>query len=113
MSTRLLQSISPSRSLTLSMAILKGVKNVGAIFIGSYAAMACGDYASGTNHILLTAGYARIQSGLDVQHFCQRSIFQMISREGLLGMADRVETIAEAEGLPAHARSVKIRRVPP
>jgi len=95
------------------MTILKGVKNAGAIFLGSYAAVACGDYASGTNHVLPTAGYARIHSGLDVQHFCKRSTVQMISREGLLGMADIVETLADAEGLPAHARSVRIRRDKP
>lgn len=95
------------------MTVLRGVKNAGAIFLGSYAAVACGDYASGTNHVLPTAGYARIHSGLDVQHFCTRSTVQMVSKEGLLGMADIVETLADAEGLPAHARSVRIRRNKP
>ncbi len=94
------------------MSALREIRNAGALFLGSYSAVACGDYASGTNHVLPTAGYARTHSGLDVQHFCKRSTVQMISVEGLLGMADTVETIAEAEGLPAHARSVRVRRNP-
>lgn len=94
------------------MSTLREIRNAGAIFLGSYSAVACGDYASGTNHVLPTAGYARTHSGLDVQHFCKRSTVQMISREGLLGMADTIETIAEAEGLPAHARSVRVRKNP-
>lgn len=93
-------------------SLLRDIRNAGAIFLGSYSAVACGDYASGTNHVLPTAGNARMHSGLDVQHFCKRSTVQMISREGLLGMADTVETIADAEGLGAHARSVRIRRNP-
>jgi len=92
------------------MGILQEVYNAGSIFLGNYAAVACGDYASGTNHVLPTAGYARLHSGLDVQHFCKRSTVQLISREGLEGIGDTIETIAEAEGLHAHARSVRIRR---
>ncbi|MCU0632609.1 MAG: histidinol dehydrogenase [Methanolinea sp.] len=92
------------------MGVMQEVYNAGSIFLGSYAAVACGDYASGTNHVLPTAGYARLHSGLDVQHFCKRSTVQLISREGLEGIGDTIETIAEAEGLHAHARSVRIRR---
>jgi len=92
------------------MGVLREVRNAGAIFLGSYAAVACGDYASGTNHVLPTAGYARIHSGLDVQHFCKRSTVQLISKDGLEAMADTIETVAGAEGLFAHARSVRIRR---
>ncbi|HNQ30812.1 MAG: bifunctional histidinal dehydrogenase/ histidinol dehydrogenase [Methanoregulaceae archaeon PtaB.Bin009] len=92
------------------MGVLHGIRCAGAVFLGNYAAVACGDYASGTNHVLPTAGYAQVHSGLDVQHFCRRSTVQLITREGLEGMGDTVETIAEAEGLVAHARSVRIRR---
>jgi len=92
------------------MGVLREVRNAGAIFLGSYAAVACGDYASGTNHVLPTAGYARIHSGLDVQHFCKRSTVQLISKDGLEAMADTIETVAGAEGLFAHARLVRIRR---
>jgi histidinol dehydrogenase len=86
------------------------VQNAGAIFVGRYSAVACGDYAVGTNHVLPTAGYARTYSGLDVQHFCKTASVEMISRDGLEAIGDIVETIADAEGLPAHAESVRIRR---
>ncbi len=92
------------------LPVLSGVRNAGSIFVGAFAAVACGDYASGTNHVLPTAGYARTYSGLDVNHFCRRSTVQMITREGLDCIGDVVETIAEAEGLHAHAESVRIRR---
>jgi histidinol dehydrogenase len=92
------------------LSALSGVKNAGSIFIGPYAPVACGDYASGTNHVLPTAGYASRFSGLDVNHFCKTSTVQMISRQGLETIGDVVETIAEAEGLSAHAESVRVRR---
>jgi len=93
-----------------SFAVLNAVKNAGSIFVGPYAAVACGDYASGTNHVLPTAGYARQYSGLDVNHFCKTSSVQLIGREGLESIGDIVESIADAEGLSAHAQSVRIRR---
>ena len=86
------------------------VQNAGAIFVGRYSSVACGDYAVGTNHVLPTAGYAKTYSGLDVQHFCKTASVEMISREGLEVIGDTVETIANAEGLHAHAESVRIRR---
>ena len=79
------------------LGILNRIRSAGSIFVGPYAAVACGDYASGTNHVLPTAGYARFYSGLDVNHFCRRSTVQVI-------------TIADAEGLHAHAESVRVRR---
>ena len=92
------------------LGILTRIRSAGSIFVGPYAAVACGDYASGTNHVLPTAGYARLYSGLDVNHFCRRSTVQMITREGLSAIGDVVETIADAEGLHAHAESVRVRR---
>lgn len=92
------------------LSALGEVRNAGSIFIGPYAPVACGDYASGTNHVLPTAGYASRFSGLDVNHFCKTSTVQMISRRGLETIGDVVETIAEAEGLSAHAESVRVRR---
>jgi histidinol dehydrogenase len=89
---------------------LTRIRNAGSIFVGPYAAVACGDYASGTNHVLPTAGYARLYSGLDVNHFCRRSTVQMITKDGLEAIGDVVETIADAEGLHAHADSIRIRR---
>ena len=96
-----------------SLSLLGKIRNAGSIFIGPYAAVACGDYASGTNHVLPTAGNARYYSGLNVAHFTKTSTIQMIDQEGLEAIGDIVETIADAEGLSAHADSVRIRRIAP
>jgi histidinol dehydrogenase len=93
-----------------SFTVLAHVRNAGSIFVGPYAPVACGDYASGTSHVLPTAGYARQYSGLDVHHFCKTSTVQIIEKEGLESIGDVIETIADAEGLHAHAESVRIRR---
>jgi histidinol dehydrogenase len=91
------------------MSALNLVRNAGSIFIGPYSPVAAGDYASGTNHILPTAGNASVSSGLNVAHFRKTSTIQMISREGLEEMAPVIERIAEAEGLTAHRDSVRVR----
>jgi histidinol dehydrogenase len=93
-----------------SLSIVTRVENAGAIFVGKYSVVASGDYAIGTNHVLPTAGYAKLYSGLDVNHFCKTASVEMVSQEGLEAIGDIVETIAEAEGLFAHSESVKIRR---
>jgi len=93
-----------------SLSLVTRVENAGAIFVGRYSAVAGGDYGVGTNHVLPTAGYARLTSGLDVNHFCKTASVEMIDRQGLEVFGDIVETIAEAEGLFAHAESVRIRR---
>jgi histidinol dehydrogenase len=93
-----------------SLALVTRVENAGAIFVGRFSAVAGGDYAVGTNHVLPTAGYAKLYSGLDVNHFCKTASVEMIDRQGLDRFGDIVETIAEAEGLFAHAESVRIRR---
>ena len=92
-----------------AMGALNIVRNAGSIFIGPYTPVAAGDYASGTNHILPTAGNASVMSGLNVSHFRKTSTVQMLSREGLEEMAEVIETIAEAEGLTAHRDSVRGR----
>ncbi len=92
------------------LGVLGHVRHAGSIFVGPYAAVACGDYASGTNHVLPTAGYARMYSGLDVNHFCKTSTVQIIDRQGLSEIGGIIETLADAEGLHAHAESVRIRR---
>lgn len=89
---------------------LQSVKNAGSIFIGPYTPVACGDYASGTNHVLPTAGNARLYSGLNVAHFTKTSTVQMMDPNGLEAIGDIVEVLADAEGLHAHADSVRIRR---
>ena len=93
-----------------SLSIVTRVENAGAIFVGKYSVVASGDYAIGTNHVLPTAGYAKLYSGLDVNHFCKTASVEMVSPEGLEAIGDIVETIAEAEGLFAHSESVRVRR---
>ena len=93
-----------------SLPVLNAVRNAGSIFVGPYAPVAAGDYASGTNHVLPTAGYAATYSGLNVGHFTKTSTVQVISRQGIERIGDTIEAIAGAEGLFAHAASVHMRR---
>ncbi len=96
-----------------ALTVLNAVRHAGSIFVGPYTPVAAGDYASGTNHVLPTAGYAKTYSGLNVSHFCKTSTVQIIDRRGLEAIGDIIETIADAEGLCAHAESVRIRRSSP
>ncbi|HZZ11615.1 MAG TPA: histidinol dehydrogenase, partial [Paraburkholderia sp.] len=79
------------------------------IFIGDYSAQSIGDYASGPNHTLPTGGIARYRGGLSVTDFLKVITVQEVTREGLRKIASVVETLAEAEGLKAHAESVRVR----
>jgi histidinol dehydrogenase len=88
---------------------LNSIKHAGSIFLGPYAPVPVGDYASGTNHVLPTGQCARMFSGLSVDDFIKKPTFQYFSREGLEGLKDVVITLAEAEGLPIHARAVRER----
>ena len=88
---------------------LNRIKHAGSIFMGTYAPVPVGDYASGTNHVLPTGQCARMFSGLSVDDFIKKPTFQYLSKEGLAGLKDVVVTLAEAEGLPIHARAVKAR----
>ncbi len=91
--------------------ILVRIKHAGSIFIGSYAPVSAGDYASGTNHVLPTAGYARALSGLNTDHFIKKASVQVIEKNGLDGISETIIGLAEAEGLWAHAKAVKIRNI--
>ncbi len=86
------------------------VRNAGSIFVGPYTPIAAGDYASGTNHVLPTAGHAMTCSGLNVAHFMKTSTVQYLSREGLASLAATIETLSTAEGLHAHCESVRVRK---
>jgi histidinol dehydrogenase len=88
---------------------LNAIKHAGSIFMGPYAPVPVGDYASGTNHVLPTGQCARMFSGLSVDDFIKKPTFQYLSKEGLASLKDVVVTLAEAEGLPVHARAVKAR----
>ena len=90
-------------------AYLGDVKNAGAIFLGEYAPEPLGDYMAGTNHILPTNGTARFSSPLSVNDFVKKSSIIAYSREALTDLWQDVVRFAEAEGLGAHANSVRIR----
>jgi len=85
---------------------LKKIKNAGSIFMGPFSPIPVGDYASGTNHVLPTGQAARMFSGLSVDDFIKKPTFQYLSRDGLSSLKDTVVTLAEAEGLPLHARTI-------
>jgi histidinol dehydrogenase len=90
-------------------AVLDRIRHAGSIFLGPYAPVPVGDYASGTNHVLPTGRCARMFSGLSVDDFVKKPTFQHLTREGLAGIRSVVVTLAEAEGLPNHAKAVKAR----
>ena len=81
----------------------------GSVFIGNYSPESAGDYASGTNHTLPTCGWASAFSGVNTDSFVRKITYQELSREGLAALAPTITAMAEAEGLDAHGRAVKIR----
>ncbi len=89
--------------------LIDHIVNAGSVFVGAFSPESAGDYASGTNHTLPTAGFARAYSGVNLASFCKQITFQQLSKEGLNALATSVITMAESEGLQAHANAVKIR----
>lgn len=83
--------------------------NAGSVFVGNYSPESAGDYASGTNHTLPTAGYARMYSGVSIDSFIKKISFQKITRDGLFSLAPVIMVMAEKENLEAHRRAVEIR----
>ncbi len=89
---------------------LEQVKRAGSVFVGRWTPESVGDYASGTNHVLPTDGYARSVSGLGLQDFMVAISVQQLSPRGVLSLANAVETLAATEGLDAHRQAVSLRR---
>lgn len=85
------------------------VENAGSVFLGQYSPEPLGDYYAGPNHVLPTSGTARFFSPLSVDTFVKKSSFIYYSREALDKGKDDIVTLAEAEGLTAHANSIKVR----
>jgi histidinol dehydrogenase len=90
-------------------ALMDKIRNAGAIFLGRYSPEAIGDYVAGSNHVLPTARSARFSSGLSVPDFMKRSSILKLGPDSLGALAPSAMTLAKAEGLDAHARSVSIR----
>jgi histidinol dehydrogenase len=85
------------------------VINAGSVFLGNYTPESVGDYASGTNHTLPTNGHARAYSGVSVDSFVKKITFQQLTQTGLENIGKTVITMAEKEGLQAHANAVRVR----
>src|SRR5882672_5115245 len=91
-------------------SLVEKLSEAGSVFLGPWSAQPIGDYASGTNHVLPTSGWARARGGLSVVDFVKCSSTQEISRAGLKRLAPVVSAMARAEGLEAHAGAVEVRK---
>lgn len=90
-------------------AIAAKIKHAGSIFVGAFSPESAGDYASGTNHVLPTYGYARNYSSLGLVDFMRRFTVQTLTPNGLTNIGKAIIDLANAEGLDAHAKAVSIR----
>ena len=95
--------------ITIDPDDLLFIENAGSVFVGDYSAQAAGDYASGPNHVLPTSGQARFRGGLSVADFVKVITVQNLLRTGLTKIAPAIGCLADAEGLPGHANSVRVR----
>ena len=90
-------------------AVVKNITNAGSIFLGELTPVSAGDYGSGTNHVLPTSGCARMYSGLSTESFIKKPTVQKLNNKGVIKLKEMVTTLAEYEGLYAHAESFKKR----
>lgn len=90
-------------------SVLGQLKNAGSIFVGAYSPESAGDYASGTNHVLPTYGYAKNYSSLGLLDFMRRFTVQEITKDGMRGLGPAIMALAAAEGLDAHEKAVAVR----
>lgn len=88
---------------------LPRIRNAGSVFLGTWTPETMGDYCSGTNHVLPTYGFARAYSGLSMTDFMKRMTVQELTGDGLLDLGPTAITIAQLEGLDAHANAVEVR----
>ena len=102
----------PPEHITVAAEDVPLIQHAGSVFVGDYSPQAAGDYASGPNHVLPTAGAARFRGGLSVMDFVKVITVQELSRRGLGTMAPAIERLAETEGLQG-ARGVHPSEVPP
>ena len=100
--------IAPEHLVCDDEAVADGVR-AGAVFMGRWSAQAAGDYATGSNHVLPTGGAARFRGGLSAADFVRVTSIQRLTRAGLRAIGPTAVTLAEAEGLAAHAESIRVR----
>ena len=99
----------PEHLVLESEALARRPLTAGAVFIGASTAQAAGDYATGSNHVLPTAGAARFRGGLSAADFVRAMSVQRVTRDGLARFAPTILPLARAEGLDAHAESIEVR----
>ena len=104
--------IAPEHAVTDTVAEARRITRAGTVFAGPFGAQAAGDYATGSNHVLPTGGAARVRGGLSAADFVRVNSVQRLTRSGLRRIAPAVISLANAEGLPAHAASVARRVLP-
>lgn len=103
------ERMAPEHVVCDSAVVAARLRRAGTVFIGDYSAQAAGDYATGSNHVLPTSGAAAARGGLSAADFVRVSTVQRLTRRGLRGIAPHVVALADAEGLRAHAASIRIR----
>jgi histidinol dehydrogenase len=105
----LANAAAPEHMVVDSEAVASKVTCVGSLFIGGWTAQVAGDYAIGSNHVLPTAGAARVRGGLSAADFVRQITVQRMTRAGLFRIGGSVIDLARAEGLDAHAASIVVR----
>jgi histidinol dehydrogenase len=105
----LCQRLAPEHLVCDSDAMAARLTRAGTVFVGAYSAQACGDYVTGSNHVLPTSGAAAARGGLSAADFVRVSTVQRITARGLRHIAPAGIALAEAEGLTAHAESMRVR----
>jgi histidinol dehydrogenase len=105
----LANSAAPEHLVIDDERLAKQVRSAGSVFVGTWSAQVAGDYAIGSNHVLPTAGAARVRGGLSAGDFVRQITVQRLTQKGLRSIAPSVVALARAEGLEGHARSIEIR----
>ena len=103
------ERMAPEHVVCDSSAVARRLQRAGTVFVGQHSVQASGDYITGSNHVLPTSGAARGRGGLGAADFVRLTTVQRLSRSGLRRVAPHAIALAEAEGLRAHAASVRIR----
>lgn len=103
------ERMAPEHLVCDSPAVAARLRRAGTIFVGHESAQAAGDYITGSNHVLPTSGAARARGGLSAADFVRTATVQRLTRSGLRGVAPHAIALAEAEGLRAHAASIRMR----
>jgi histidinol dehydrogenase len=103
------QRMAPEHVVCDSASVASRLTRAGTVFVGHQSAQACGDYITGSNHVLPTSGAARGRGGLGAADFVRVTTIQTLSRTGLKTVAPHAVALAEAEGLRGHAASIRIR----